>query len=143
MSQELTAVNNPISQEIVVAKKVNALSRLFTVKPATLELVSKSTRQETATPGTFRVTQTNESFKEMRVVMIFEPVEQREMYRKGEYTKDAKECFSLAQHFSTSPSQESARALLCKLPDGRAYVGWVAQSQRQRSNRRSVNSTFA
>jgi hypothetical protein len=125
MSQELTVVNNPVPQEIVVAKKVNALSRLFTLKPATLELVSKSTRQENATPGTFRVTQTNESFKEMRVVMIFEPVEQREMYRKGEYTKDAKECFSL-DNTSPHPRAKNPPALYCaSCPMGELmWDGW-------------------
>lgn len=94
-SNPLVVVNNPPNAALVVAKKVNALSRLFTLKPATLELVSKATRQEGATPGTFRVTSTNESFKELRTVIIFEPIEQREMYRKGEYTKDSKLCFSL------------------------------------------------
>jgi hypothetical protein len=91
----LIVVNNPVPQEIVVAKKVSALSRLFTLKPASMELVSKATRQEGAEPGTFRVISTNEKFKEVRAVILFEPIEQREMYRKGEYSKDAKLCFSL------------------------------------------------
>ncbi len=92
---KLVVINNPAPQELVVAQKVNALSRLFQVRPKTLELVSKSTRQEGAEPGTFRVTSTNEKFSEMRAVILFEPVEQREMYRKGEYTADSKVCFSL------------------------------------------------
>src|ERR1700758_1040349 len=93
--QQLVVLNRA-PQAMVVAQRVNALSRLFTLKPKTLELVSKSTRQEGATPGTFRVVSTNETIgKEMRAVILFEPMEQREKYRKGEYTKDSKECFSL------------------------------------------------
>lgn len=91
----LPVLQNRAPEALIVAQRVNALSKLFQLKPKTLELVSKSTHQEGATPGTFRVTSTNESFKEMRAVILFEPIEQREKYRKGEYTKDSKECFSL------------------------------------------------
>lgn len=94
-SNPLTVIQNRAPEALVVAQRVNALAKLFQLKPKTLELVSKSTHQEGATPGTFRVTSTNESFKEMRAVILFEPLEQREKYRKGEYTKDSKECFSL------------------------------------------------
>jgi hypothetical protein len=92
---QLPVLQNKAPQELVVAQKVNALARLFQLKPKTLELVSKSTRQEGAEPGTFRVTSTNEKFKEMRAVILFEPVEQRELYTKGQYTAEAKQCFSL------------------------------------------------
>jgi len=81
--QQLTVLNRA-PQELVVAQRVNALAKLFQLKPKTLELVSKSTRQEGAEPGTFRVTSTNEKFKELRAVILFEPLEQREKYRKGE-----------------------------------------------------------
>ncbi len=91
----LPVLQNRAPQELIVAQRVNALSKLFQLKPKTLELVSKSTHQEGAVPGTFRVTSTNESFKEMRAVILFEPIEQREKYTKGTYSKDAKECFSL------------------------------------------------
>jgi hypothetical protein len=109
--QQLTVLNRA-PQELVVAQKVTALSRLFQLKPKTLELVSKSTRQEGAIPGTFRVTSTNESFKEMRAVILFEPVEQRQHYRKGEYTKDSKECFSL-DNVQPHPKAKNPPALYC------------------------------
>ena len=95
MSEELTVLNNKAPQELVVAQKVNALSRLFTLKPATLELVSKASRQDGVTPGKLRVVQTNEHFDEMRAVILVEPLQQRKQYRKGEYSKEALECFSL------------------------------------------------
>jgi hypothetical protein len=107
----LTVINRP-PQEMVVAQRINALSKLFQLKPKTLELVSKSTRQEGAEPGTFRVTSTNEKFKEMRVVILFEPLEQREKYRRGEYSKDAKECFSL-DNISPHPKARTPYALYC------------------------------
>jgi len=92
---KLIVLNDRAPQEMVIAQKVNALSKLFQLKPKTLELVSKSTQQQGAEPGTFRVTSTNEKFREMRAVILFEPVEQREMYKKGVYSKDSKLCFSL------------------------------------------------
>lgn len=92
---QLPVLQNKAPEAMVVAQRVNALAKLFQLKPKTLELVSKSTHKEGAIPGTFRVTSTNENFKEMRAVILFEPVEQREMYSKGEYNKDAKQCFSL------------------------------------------------
>ena len=95
MQPQALTVLNKAPQELVVAQKVNALSRLFTLKPATLELVSKASRAEGVTPGKLRVVQTNEHFDEMRVVILFEPQEQRKKYTKGNYSKDALECFSL------------------------------------------------
>ncbi len=93
---QLPVIQNKAPEAMVVAQKVNALAKLFQLKPKTLELVSKSTTKDGAIPGTFRVTSTNESFKEMRAVVLFEPIEQREMYSKtAGYNKDAKTCFSL------------------------------------------------
>ena len=95
MSEEKLTVLNKAPQGLIVAQKASALSRLFTLKPATLELVSKSSRQEGAQAGKLRVVQTNEHFDEMRAVILTEPVQQRKKYRKGEYSREALECFSL------------------------------------------------
>jgi len=111
MSQELTVVNNA-PQELVVAQKVSALSRLFTLKPATLELVSKASRQEGVQPGKLRVVQTNEHFDEMRSVMLFEPIQQRKKYRKGEYSKEALECFS-TDSVQPHPRAKNPPAMYC------------------------------
>jgi hypothetical protein len=108
---QLTVLNRA-PQELVVAQRQNALSKLFQLKPKTLELVSKSTRQDGAEPGTFRITSTNEKFKELRAVILFEPLEQREKYRKGEYTKDSKECFSL-DNVQPHPKARTPFALYC------------------------------
>lgn len=71
-------------------------SKLFKLKPATLELVQKTTRQEGAEPGKFRNTATNEHYPEMKLVMLVEPQEQRAYYKKGnEFSKDSKLCFSV------------------------------------------------
>lgn len=119
---QLTVLNRA-PQEMVVAQRQSALSKLFQLKPKTLELVSKSTRQEGAEPGTFRVTSTNEKFKEMRAVILFAPLEQREKYRKGEYTKDSKECFSL-DNVQPHPKARTPYALYCaNCPMGDA-VNW-------------------
>jgi hypothetical protein len=70
-------------------------SKLFQLKPATLELVQKMTRQEGALPGKLRVTATNEHFDVMHVVMLFAPVEQRSYFKGEEFSRDSKLCFSL------------------------------------------------
>ncbi len=111
MSENPLVVVQP-NTALVAAQKVNALSRLFVLKPSNIELVSKATRQEGAVPGTFRDTSTNESWKELKVVVLFEPIEQREMYRKGEYTKDSKLCFSL-DNVQPHPRAKNPPALYC------------------------------
>ena len=114
----LVVVNNPIPNELVVQQKINSLSRLFTLKPAALELVSKATRAQGAVPGTFRNISTNEKWEEMRAVILFEPIEQREKYRKGEYSKDAKLCFSL-DNVQPHPRAKNPPAMFCATcPDG-------------------------
>ncbi len=112
MSENPLVVMNRAPQEMVVAQRQSALSKLFQLKPKTLELVSKSTRQEGAEPGTFRITSTNEKFKELRAVILFEPLEQREKYRKGEYSKDSKECFSL-DNVQPHPKARTPFAMYC------------------------------
>jgi hypothetical protein len=112
MADEKLVVLNRAPESMIVAQRVSALSKLFTLKPKTLELVSKSTRQEGAEPGTFRVTSTNEKFRELRAVILFAPLEQREKYRKGEYTKDSKECFSL-DSVQPHPKARQPYALYC------------------------------
>jgi hypothetical protein len=110
----------------IATKKIDSLSRLFQLKPSILELVSKSTRQEGAKPGTFRVTSTNESFESMRVVVLFEPVEQREKYRKGEYTKESKLCFSLDNYKPHAKAKEPPAMYCSTCPDGERIVNGVS-----------------
>jgi hypothetical protein len=70
-------------------------SRIFSVSPSTIEIVQKMTRQEGAVPGKLRITDTNQHFDEMQVVMLVEPMEQRAYFEGNDYTKDSKLCFSL------------------------------------------------
>ena len=114
MSEALTVVNNPQDALVRVERQKNALSRLFQLKPSTLELVSKSTQQEGAQPGKFRDTATNEHFETMRAVILFDPVEQRELYRKGEYSRDAKLCFSL-DNYQPHPASRDPKSLYCEV----------------------------
>jgi hypothetical protein len=116
-------VLNRAPQELVVATRSNALAKLFQLKPKTLELVSKSTRQDGAIPGTFRVTSTNENFKELRAVILFDPLEQRQKYKKGEYTKESKECFSL-DNVQPHPKARNPYAMYCaNCPMG--DINWI------------------
>lgn len=125
MSDNPLVVVNNNNAMAKVEKQMSSLSRLFQLKPSTLELVSKSTHQEGATPGTFRVTSTNEKFETMKVVILFEPVEQREKYRKGEYTQNSKECFSL-DNFQPHAKAKNPPAMYCATcPSGDImWDGW-------------------
>lgn len=109
---DLTVVNNPENALARVQHQKNSLARLFQLKPATLELVSKSTQQEGAIPGKFRVTSTNEHFDTLRAVLLFAPVEQRELYEKGTYSRDAKQCFSL-DNFQPHQAAKDPKAMYC------------------------------
>jgi len=126
----LVVVNTP-DPLAKVAQQMSSLQRLFQLKPSILELVSKSTTKENAKPGTFRVTSTNESFETMKAVMLYEPIEQREKYRKGEYSKESKECFSL-DNFQPHAKASNPPAMYCATcPDGDImWDGWRAAKAR-------------
>ena len=119
----LVVVNNPVPAEMVVAQRFNALSKLFQLKPKTLELVSKSTQQTGAVPGTFRVTSTNEKFETLRVVMLYSPIEQREKYIKGKFSADNKLCFSLDNVQPHHKAKQPPAMYCASCPDG--DVRWV------------------
>lgn len=88
-------------------------SSLFKVKPATIELVQKTTRQEGAEPGKFRITSSNEHFETMKWVLLTEPVKQRQYYEKGnDFSKNAKLCFSL-DNVQPHPKAKEAPAPYC------------------------------
>jgi hypothetical protein len=70
-------------------------SRIFSVSPSTIEIVQKMTHQESAIPGKLRVTDTNQHYDEMQVVLLVEPMEQRAYFEGQDYSKDSKICFSL------------------------------------------------
>jgi hypothetical protein len=82
-------------------------SSLFKARPATIQLVPKTTRQDNAIPGTFRNISTGErvgtlqadgSMKdEIRAVLLAEPQQQREWYLNDgkTYSKEMKQCFSV------------------------------------------------
>jgi hypothetical protein len=112
------------NEEARIKAQQNALQRLFKLKPSVLELVSKSTQQEGAIPGQFRVTSTNEHLgKELKAVILIEPIEQRALYTKGEFSQDAKLCFSL-DNFQPHAAAKDPKAMYCEVcPFGDS--GWA------------------
>lgn len=83
-----------LGQQDIVRGGLGLNSKIFSITPSTVEVVQKMTRAEGAVPGKLRITDTNQHFEEMQVVMLFEPVEQRAYFEGSEYTKDSKLCFS-------------------------------------------------
>jgi hypothetical protein len=111
MSTELTVLNN--NNALAIPSSGFGASRIFKLKPATLELVHKSTRQDGAQPGKFRVTINNQHFEEMRVVMLAVPQEQREWYKDpAVFSKENKYCFSL-DNITPHAKAKEAQALDC------------------------------
>jgi len=109
MSEELVNINKA---EVAVVHKANALSKLFQLKPATLDLVAKASRQENAIPGKLRVVQTGEHFDSIRAVILFEPTQGRKKYLRGQYTKDALDCYSF-DNITPAPHAKNPPALYC------------------------------
>ena len=100
-------------------------SRLLEVKPATLEIVQKTSRQENVQIGKFRDTSTNVHYDELQIVLLGMPVEQRQYYEKGtnEFSKDKKLCFSL-DNKTPHPKAKEPQALNCATcPKG--DIGWA------------------
>lgn len=96
MSEALTVLNNTQPTALAIGGGFGLDSRLFKLKPGTLEIVQRTTKQEGAQPGKIRVTQTNEHFDEMRLVLLINPQEQRQYFPKGaKMERDSKLCFSL------------------------------------------------
>lgn len=91
MSQALTVLNNTD----LALGGIGIGSKLFQVKPSTLELVQKMSRAKDAKPGMIRDTATNEYFDSLKLVMLFVPVEQQQLFTKGQFNKESKVCFSL------------------------------------------------
>lgn len=92
MSNDLVTID---PQQALQQGGVGMGDGLFRIKPQYIELVSKSTTQEGAQPGKFRVTSTNEHFDELRVVLLDTPHIQNEKYVGQTFNKDSKMCFSI------------------------------------------------
>jgi len=90
MSTALTVLNGALAQG-----GIGTNSKLFQVKPSTLELVQKMTRQPGAEPGRIRDTGLNTHYDELHIVMLFVPAEQQQLFTKGQFNKESKVCFSL------------------------------------------------
>jgi hypothetical protein len=102
---KLVVLNN---QNPLALGGVGLGSTLFRAKPSYIQLVPKSTRQDGAIPGTFRISSSGERLgvtdengnvvkDEFKAVLLAVPQEQREYYFNDgkNYSKDMKECFSL------------------------------------------------
>jgi hypothetical protein len=113
MSSEALVVLND-NPNAMALSGVGLGSRLFDVKPSTIEIVQKSTRQENVEIGKLRNTATNEHYTEMRWVLLGTPQEQRQYFEKGtqEFSRDKKLCFSL-DNVSPHPRAKDAQAPFC------------------------------
>lgn len=111
MSTALTVLNGALAKG-----GLGTNSKLFQVKPSTLELVQKMTRQKDAKQGMIRDTATNEHFAEMKLVMLFVPVEQQQLFTKGQFNKESKQCFSLdgIEPHSFVKEPKAAKCAFCK-----------------------------
>ena len=117
MAEELVVLNN--TEVAMQMGGIGIGSSIFKARPANMELVQRTSRQEGAVPCKFRVIATNEHFDEITVVLLSVPQEQREKYDKsGVFSKEHKECFSL-DNIQPHPRAKNPPALYCATcPDG-------------------------
>ena len=116
MSEALVVLNN--NAELAVGG-IGVGSSLFEVKPATLEIVQRTSQQAGATPGRFRDTSNNQHYDTMEWVLLFEPVKQRAYYPKGaEMGKGSKLCFSLDNVQPSKYAKEPQQPFCATCPKG-------------------------
>lgn len=90
MSSELVKIEAP-------TPAVNFSSKLFQLKPGTININQPTTQAEGAIKGQLRISETGENFQSMRVALLVEPIMQRQ-YHVGEQGQNRKPenlmCFS-------------------------------------------------
>ena len=101
MSDALVVLNN---QTDLAVGGIGLDASLFKLKPATLEIVQRTSRQEGAEPGRFRDTSTGVHYDKMEWVLLMNPAKQRAAFHKGDFSRDSKFCFS---YDNVSPSKFS------------------------------------
>ncbi len=122
MSTDLVVLNN-------IAIQTGGLgltnSKLFALKPSTIELVQGMSRAEGAIPGKLRISDTGQHFDEMQLVMLFEPVQQRAYFEGSEMTKAAKLCFSTDNDHPHDRAQvpQAANCDRCPMQDWTKWRG--------------------
>lgn len=110
MSTSLTVLNNNSS---LALGGLGRNSRLFSVKPAILEVVQSSSKKTGVTPGKLRITSSNQHLDSMQVVLLVDPVEQREKYNDSQtFSKENKVCFSL-DCVAPHPAVKEPLAMAC------------------------------
>lgn len=116
MSTELVVLNNTAIQQGGLGL---TNSKLFALKPSTIELVQGMSRAEGAIPGKLRISDTGQHFDEMQLVMLFEPVQQRAYFEGAEMTKGAKLCFSTDNEHPHDRAQvpQAANCARCPMQD--------------------------
>lgn len=85
----------PLGQTDIQKGGLGLNSKIFQLKPSTIELVQAMSKAEGAIPGKLRISDTGQHYDQMQVVMLFEPTQQRAYFEGEEFTKDSKMCFSL------------------------------------------------
>jgi hypothetical protein len=113
MSNALTILNQESQDQGGVG--IDFGSKLFELKPATINIVQPNSQTEGAIKGKLRITETGDQFSEMFVTLLRMPVEQRAYY-VGEgsmnRTPDNLTCFS-RDMYKPDVTSRVPQALLC------------------------------
>jgi hypothetical protein len=133
MSTQALATIEPAQLATAVATGgIGFKNPLFLPKPATIELVQKTTRQEGAIPGKLRITSNNEHLDELHVVLLDEPRPQMACFEGDEFSQSSKICFSttcdtphelaqIPQALRCSIIKNGKRIYVCKKADWSKY----------------------
>jgi hypothetical protein len=131
-STALTVLNNNPTALDVKRGGIGFNSKLFKLAPATIQLVQRMSTAEGAKPGTLRVKESGQMFQEMRLVLLFEPIERRSYFEGEDYSPDNQLCFSL-DNVAPHPKAKIPQAMSC---DGCEKSSW--EKFRQTGNKADI-----
>lgn len=108
-------------------------SKLFALKPATININQPSTQAEGATRGLLRISETGEQFEEMQVALLLMPVEQRSYYvgEPGQLNRspDNLMCFS-RDMIRPDTKAKDPQASFCKSCPKQDWTKWRETKQK-------------
>jgi hypothetical protein len=104
-SAELTVIQpSPTDLQTVASPSggmsLNLNSKLFKLKPVTLNIVQPNSQAEGALPGKLRISETGQQFDFMNVVLLLEPLEQRAFYEgePGSLNRSSENLVCMCRH---------------------------------------------
>lgn len=115
-------------QADLVKGGIGLSSKFLQVKPDRIALVQPTSQAGTA--GNLRIASTGEEFKEMKLVLLFEPVERRSFFEGEGFSGDNLSCYSLDMN-TPDPRAKFPQAEYCKMCPKGSWDTWSKTKRRE------------